>query len=152
MKLLDGQLEILIPAEFSQMDASTINIKYPNQSPPTLVLTNARASVNIAINQTDNRVAPRQLKQLHQQLESAVRQSQPSAEWKFNGFQTHHGREWIQLEFRSDAPDTQIHNIIMTTSAGGKMLVVSFNCTEELSGEWLNVGREIVNSCQIQGR
>lgn len=151
-KLLGGTLELLIPAEFAQMDDHTIKIKYPNQSPPTVVLTNTKASVNIAINHTHNSVAPNQLTQLHRQLDSAVRQSQPSAVWKFSGLQQHHGREWIQLEFQSDAVDTKIHNIMMATSAGGKMLVVSFNCTDEQSVEWLDVGREIVNSCQVQGR
>ncbi len=151
-KLLDGELELLVPAGFLQMDESTIRLKYPNESPPTIVLSNDTASVNVAINQTGTPVAPHQLSQVHQQLDAAIRQSQPEISWKFNGFQTHHGRKWIQLEFRSQAVDTQIYNMIMATSANGKMLVVSFNCTESQSLQWLDVGREIINSCRVHGR
>ncbi|MFN6208307.1 MAG: hypothetical protein ACK49R_17905 [Planctomycetota bacterium] len=139
-------LELLIPDGFSLMDESVIATKYPAGNRPTLVYTNATGAINIAINHTQNRILPNQLKQLHQQLDTSIRQSQPTAKWMFSGFQHYHGREWTQLEFQSEAVDTKIHNMMTATSAQGRMLAISFNCTDEYAGEWLNVGREIIKS------
>ena len=151
-KFLGGELEILVPATFTEMDDATLKTKYPNENRPTLVLTNDTGSINLAINHSNNAVAASQLKQLHQQLDISIRQAQPNASWMFSGFQHHHGREWTQLEFQSQAIDTKIHNIMIATSVGGRMLAISFNCTDEHSAEWLSVGREIVNSCLVNGK
>lgn len=68
----------------------------------------------------------------------------------YSGFQHYHGREWTQLEFQSDAVDTKINNMMIATSADGRMLAISFNCTDEYASEWLNLGpcvaREIIKS------
>lgn len=151
-QFLDGRLEILVPADFAQLDQSTIAVKYPTAARPKTVLANASTSVSIAINHTDNLVAPRQLTQLRQQLEMAIRQSQPNATWSLSGMQSRHGRDWIQLEFQSEAVDTQIENIMVATSVDGRMLAISFNCTVAQSAQWLAIGKEIVNSCRVQGK
>ena len=58
----------------------------------------------------------------------------------------------MQLEFLSEAADTKIENLMTATSVDGRMLVVSFNVTEELAGDWLPVGREIIQSLQAGGK
>ena len=139
-------LEILIPESFSEMDAATIATKYPGANRPTLVYTNETGAINIAINHTQDKISPKQLTQLHQQLDTSIRQAHPKANWMFSGFQHYHGRKWAQLEFQSDAVDAKIHNMMLATSAQGRMLLVTFNCTDEHASDWLDVGREIVKS------
>lgn len=145
-KLLGGKFEILVPEGFKEMDQAMIQTKYPAENRPNFVLTNDDGTINIAINHTQSRVAPSQLRQLHQQLDTSIRQAQPQAQWMFSGFFHHHGREWTHLEFVSQAVDTKIHNMMLATSADNRMLAVSFNATDELSAEWLPIGREVVNS------
>lgn len=151
-KFLGGDLEVLVPKSFTEMDDATLKTKYPNENRPTLVLANDTRSISLAINHTNNAVTASQLKQLHQQLDSSIRQAQPDASWMFSGFQHHHGREWVQLEFQSPAIDTKIHNIMIATSVDGRMLAISFNCTDAHSAEWLGIGREIINSCLVEGK
>jgi glutamate formiminotransferase len=62
---------------------------------------------------------------------------QPASCWPPNG-----RREKVS----SDAADTEIENVMVATSVDGRMLVVSFNVTQELAGEWLSVGKEIIKS------
>ncbi|MEM7455215.1 MAG: hypothetical protein AAF456_12770 [Planctomycetota bacterium] len=139
-------LEILIPDGFSEMDDDMMRSKYPGPNSPAVVYTNEAGSVNIAFNHTQDRASPSQLQQLHQQLDNSIRQAQPNARWMFSGRWHHHGREWVQLEFQSQAIDTTVHNMMIATPVEGRILIVSFNCTDELSGEWLGVGREIIGS------
>ncbi len=142
-------LEILIPESFTKMDEAMLQAKYPNANRPTLVFTNEDGTINLAINHTSSSVAPNQLEQLHQQLDTSIRQAQPKANWMFSGFQHYHGRKWTQLEFQSDAVDTKIHNMMIATSAQGRMLAISFNCTDAHAGKWLNVGREMIKSAIV---
>ena len=144
--VLGGTLSLLLPSGFEPMSEQMLQTKYPGANRPTLVYTNSTGSINIAINHTQNAVQPSQLKQLHQALDSATRKQVPDGNWRFSGFQTYSGTEWVQLEFLSEAADTRIENMMAATSVDGRMLVVSFNVTEELAGEWLPVGREIIQS------
>lgn len=143
-------LEILIPDSFQEMDEATLVAKYPNANRPSLVYTDESGAVNVAINHTENAIAPGQLTQLHQQLDTSVRQAQPQANWMFSGFQHYHGKKWVQLEFQSQAVDTTVHNMMIATSAQGRMLAISFNCTQEQSEKWLNIGREIIKSASVE--
>lgn len=147
--LLSGKLVMLIPDGFVQMDEATLRTKYPSANRPSLVFTNDRGTMNVAINHSQDRVTPSQLTQLHQQLDSSIRQAVPNANWMFSGFQHYGGRKWVQLEFVSPAIDTKIHNLMVASSLEQRMLAVSFNVTDELSGEWLGVGREIISSMRI---
>jgi len=150
--VLGGTLSLLLPSGFEPMSQQMLQTKYPSANRPSLVYTNSTGSINIAINHTQNAVQPSQLKQLHQALDSATRQQVPDGNWRFSGFQTYNGTEWVQLEFLSDAADTKIENMMTATSVDGRMLVVSFNVTEELAGEWLPVGREIIQSLKAGGK
>jgi hypothetical protein len=147
--VLGGTLSLLLPGGFEPMSAQMLALKYPGANRPTLVYANSTGSINIAINHTQNAVQPNQLKDLHKALDSATRQQVPDDNWRFSGFQTYSGKEWVQMEFLSDAADTKIENMMCATSVDGRMLVVSFNVTQELAAEWLPVGRKIVQSLKV---
>ena len=148
--VLKDKLSLLLPEGFTPMDDQMLKIKYPNQKAPSLVYSNENGTVNIAINHTQDRLLPSQLAELHRKMDPAIRQQYPSATWQFSGFQHHHGREWCQLEFQSPAIDTTIHNMMVATSVDNRMLLVSFNVTDELAADWLEPGREIIKSLQVK--
>ena len=139
-------VNVLIPDGFTKMSDEMLATKYPTANRPSTVYTNERGTVNIAFNHTANNISPSQLPDLHKQLDASIRLAQPKAQWMFSGFQNYSGRKWVQLEFVSQAVDTKIHNMMIATSASNRMLVISFNCTDELSKKWLGVGREIIKS------
>jgi hypothetical protein len=147
--ILDGKLEILIPEGFRLMSEEMLALKYPSERRPTVVYTNEPGTINIAVNHTQDRIPADGLKQLHQTLDSTIRAVQPDSTWNFSGFQHYHGREWTQLEFTSSAIDTRIHNMMIATSVDGRMMIISFNVTDDLSAEWLPVGREIIKSTMV---
>ena len=149
--VLNGTLTLKLPNGFEPMSQQMLQAKYPGANRPSLVYSNSTGSINIAINHTQNAVQPNQLKQLHQALDSATRQQVPDGNWRFSGFQTYAGREWVQMEFLSDAADTKIENLMVATSVDDRMLVVSFNVTQELAGDWLSVGKEIIKSLKADG-
>lgn len=147
--ILDGKLSLLVPDEFSLMTPDVLKLKYPGSRRPTIAFTNEGGSVNVAINHTQDTLAPNQIATLHQEMDATIRKQIPQAKWSFSGLQDYQGRKWMQLEFESPAVDTNIQNIMVASSVDGRMLLVSFNSTQELAGKWLEPGREIIKSLTI---
>ena len=75
----------------------------------------------------------------------------PSARWFETGIVNVDGRDWLKLNVRTPAIDTEVRNILMGTSCDGRLLLVSVNMTKGLEDEWLETGRgdRRIIACQI---
>lgn len=148
--VLNGTVSLLIPDGFQVMDEQTLMAKYPAANRPSLAYTSETGAVNIALNHTPTPLRASQLRSLHGQMDTAIRQQFPDAKWYFSGFTHINGREWMQLDFQSTAVDTNVRNIMVATAADGRMLLVSFNVTQELESQWLEPGRAAIQSISIR--
>jgi hypothetical protein len=147
--VINGKLSLLIPEGFSIMDDQMLRIKYPSERRPTLVYTNDSASVNVAIDHTDNRVRAGELSAFHKYTDGMFRNQYPSATWFKSGVFEINGRDWMILDVRTPAIDTQVRNIMVGTSLDSRLLMVSVNLTKELEGEWLAAAEGIVQSLHV---
>lgn len=148
--VLNGKLSLLIPGQFSVMDDEALRIKYPNERRPTLAYTNESGSVNVAINHTKDRLPKTKIEAFHKQMDGMFRNLYPSATWFESGVIEINGCNWLTLNLRTPAVDTEIRNIMVGTSVEGRLLLVSFNVTKELEDEWLEPAEAIVNSLSIK--
>lgn len=147
--LLDGAVAVLIPGTFALMSEEMLRLKYPSERRPTVVFTNDRGSVNLAVNLTSNRVRPDQIAELHKAMEATFRNAYPSATWYRSEVITQQGRKYFVLELLTPALDTQIRNIVLGTSFRGILLLFSFNVTRELEKSWLEIGRTMLSSVRV---
>ena len=72
-----------------------------------------------------------------------------SAEWFESKIKQIHGRDWLSLNLRTQAADTEIRNIMRGTSLDNRLLIVTFNVTKELEKEWLEAGELIAESVRV---
>jgi hypothetical protein len=86
----------------------------------------------------------------HKQMDGMFRNVHPSATWFNSGVIDINGRNWLTLNLRTPAIDNEIRNIIVATSVDGRMLLVSFNVTKELEGQWLEAGETIIKSLRVR--
>ena len=147
--IINEKLTLLVPQEFSIMDDETLSLKYPSERRPTLVYTNESGSINVAINHTKDRMPQSEIGTFHKQMDGMFRNLYPSATWFESGVIEINGREWLTLNLRTPAIDTEIRNIIVATSVEGRMLLVSFNVTKEQEDEWLEPAEAIVQSLRV---
>jgi len=148
--VIDGKLSLLVPDEFSEMDDETLKLKYPSERRPTLVYTNKSGSINVAINHTKDRMPQSDIGAFHKQLDGMFRNLYPSATWFNSGVIDINGRDWLTLNLRTPAIDTEIRNIIVGTSVDGRLLLVSFNVTKELEDQWLEPAETIIQSLCVR--
>ncbi len=127
--LVDNQISFVPPQGFTAMSAAEISTKFPGSVPPQHAYGNVPRSVSIGVNFSDIDLAPEQLPEVRQFLESFLEESVPGFKWVARDYETMGGSRWIKLEFISQAMDTQVHNDLYITSFQGKLLGFNFNST-----------------------
>jgi hypothetical protein len=146
VSLFSGKLSLSVPDAFTEMDTDRIAIKYPNATQrPDVVYTDERGTINIGLSRNTAvditvKDLPELKEVLDQQLQAAKPEDYKSSIRKINGY------EYIVLEFITKAPATRIFNQMFVTSLDGKLMIGTFNCTEEHFARWQPVGRQILAS------
>jgi hypothetical protein len=142
--VLDKRVSLNMPTSFSEMSKAEVKAKYPANSRPTEVYTNAETTVNFAFNYTVNKIAENQLDAFAQQMKQMLAQFSPKiSKVKVNGQQA------VLFDFVTPAADTEIHNLMLAMSVDGRLLLTTFNTTKEEASQWLEVGRESLLSVQV---
>jgi hypothetical protein len=147
--VLDGKVEMLLPSSFELMNEEMLNVKYPSGKRPTQVYTNEAGSVNVALNHTKDRLKAGQIPQFHKYVDGVFRRLYPSAHWYRSEVAEINGRQFVLLELRTPAIDTDVRNIIIGTSVDDRFLLIAFNVVQELEDEWLAVGNKMIQSVKI---
>ncbi len=148
--LLGGLVEMLVPASFQPMPDDLLQLKYPMDRRPTLVLANETGSVSVALNHTGDHVPLAQLSDFHRFLEALFRSGYPSAVWFRSELIALNGRQFILLELRTPAVDTEIRNLMLATSVDERLLLVTVNMTKELESEWLGPANRMIQSVTVK--
>jgi hypothetical protein len=147
--LLDGRVEMLVPPAFGPMPEQMLKLKYPAERRPKVVLSNEAGSVSLALNHTTDRLPANELEKFHRYLEGLFRKLYPSAQWFHSEVIAVKGRQYIHLDLRTPAIDTDVRNLMLATSVDGRMLLISVNMTKELEGEWLDAGNLMIRSVVV---
>ncbi|NJM58926.1 MAG: hypothetical protein HC857_18075 [Synechococcales cyanobacterium RU_4_20] len=125
--LAERQISFVPPPNFTVMSNEEINLKFPGSMPPQYAYGNDRRNVSIGISFSDIDLAPEQLAEVRQFLESYLEEAVPGFEWVARDYEMIAGTRWIKLEFISQALDTKVHNDLYITSFKGKLLGFNFN-------------------------
>ena len=147
--ILGGKVDLLLPVDFALMDEEMLQFKYPYERRPTIVYTNPDASVNVAVNHTQNPVELADIPELHKAMEALFQNLYPSAEWFSSGLIQIDGKPFFMLDLRTPAVDTEIRNLMIGTSFEGRILLFTFNTTRELETTWVPIGNKILKSIRI---
>jgi hypothetical protein len=130
ISLKNDRVTFTLPAEFTQMSAEEIDLKFPRGgNRPDRVYANPARSVSIAVTFSPAQVTPQELPELKISLRQFLGKVFPSAEWKREEIISINNTPWIHLEFVTQAIDTQVNNDTYFTSFDGRMLGFNFNST-----------------------
>ena len=138
----DTKFFIKVPISFIQLDSETINQKY-NGDVPGVVFSNDDININIAISMTDNAMKNDEIKSYKDQMEELMKNNADIVSSNYYEVDEHNVG---QIKLVTKAIDTNIYNNMIFFSYNDKLVLVTFNCTEELRNEWENVGDFIIDS------
>ena len=145
-EMFDG-FKIKIPSEFKIMSDEIVNVKYPNGNAPSLVYTNDKTTINVALVMNDVTMKNSQIEEYVKTMESTYKNYSKDVKLKFWERNNHKIGE---MEFTTQGLDTEIYNHIITFSVNDKLRLVNFNCTKEQMSEWQNVSKFIVDSIMFE--
>ena len=145
-EMFDG-FKIKIPSEFKIMSDEIVNVKYPNGNAPSLVYTNDKTTINVALVMNDVTMKNNQIEEYVKTMESTYKNY--SKDVKLN-FWERNNHKIGEMEFTTQGSDTEIYNHIITFSVNDKLRLVNFNCTKEQMSEWREVSKFIVDSIMFE--
>ena len=145
-EMFDG-FKIKIPSEFKIMSDEIVNVKYPNGNAPSLVYTNDKTTINVALVMNDVAMKNSQIEEYVKTMESTYKNYSKDVKLKFWERNNHKIGE---MEFTTQGSDTEIYNHIITFSVNDKLRLVNFNCTKEQMSEWQEVGKFIMESIMFE--
>ena len=148
--ILDGKIEILIPADFKQMSPEMLDIKYRGQNRPSLVFTDANGTVNIAFNLLPNLANESNIESYKNSIKASFEKSFPNAEWKGEGVKVINGRKVGYIKLVTEAIDQKVYNSLFITHCNGKLLIGTFNCITVLLPDWKSPSEEIIQSLKLK--
>lgn len=145
-EMFDG-FKIKIPSEFKIMSEEIVNVKYPNGNAPSIVYTNDKTTINVALVMNDVAMKNSQIEEYVKTMESTYKNYSKDVKLKFWERNNHKIGE---MEFTTEGSDTEIYNHIITFSVNDKLRLVNFNCTKEQMNEWQKVSKFIMDSIMFE--
>lgn len=145
-EMFDG-FKIKIPSEFKIMSEEIVNVKYPNGNAPSIVYTNDKTTINVALVMNDVAMKNSQIEEYVKTMESTYKNY--SKDVKLN-FWERNNHKIGEMEFTTEGSDTEIYNHIIVFSVNDKLRLVNFNCTKEQMSEWKEVSKFIVDSIMFE--
>ena len=145
-EMFDG-FKIKIPSEFKIMSDEIVNVKYPNGNAPSLVYTNDKTTINVALVMNDVTMKNNQIEEYVKTMESTYKNY--SKDVKLN-FWERNNHKIGEMKFTTQGSDTEIYNHIIAFSVNDKLRLVNFNCTKEQISEWQEVSKFIVDSIMFE--
>ena len=145
-EMFDG-FKIKIPSEFKIMSDEIVNVKYPNGNAPSLVYTNDKTTINVALVMNDVAMKNSQIEEYVKTMESTYKNY--SKDVKLN-FWERNNHKIGEMKFTTQGSDTEIYNHIIAFSVNDKLRLVNFNCTKEQMSEWKEVSKFIVDSIMFE--
>lgn len=124
-----------------------VNVKYPNGNAPSLVYTNDKTTINVALVMNDVTMKNNQIEEYVKTMESTYKNYSKDVKLKFWERNNHKIGE---MEFTTQGSDTEIYNHIITFSVNDKLRLVNFNCTKEQMNEWQKVSKFIMDSIMFE--
>ena len=145
-EMFDG-FKIKIPSEFKIMNDEIVNIKYSNGNAPSIVYTNDKTTINVALVMNNVTMKNSQIEEYVKTMESTYKNY--SKDVKLN-FWERNNHKIGEMEFTTQESDTEIYNHIIAFSVNDKLRLVNFNCTKEQMSEWQEVSKFIVDSIMFE--
>lgn len=138
----ENKFYVKVPKEFRQLSYEEIIKKY-NGEVPKIVFSNEDMTINLAISVTDNEMKDNAIDKYREYMKTLLEKNSDIVESKSYKVDGHTIGE---MKLVTKAVDTNIYNHMLFFSYHDKLVIITFNCTEELRNDWEQVGDFMIES------
>lgn len=136
--VLSGKASMVLPEGYIKMPTSMLDVKYPQKAQrpqEAWYVESEGGKVSIAFSTTGNAMSEAQVPQFAKVMKEQLKAFSPDV---VNV--TVEGRKMSRLEMTTPAADGNIYNVMQLSSFDGKMMISTFNVTEDLKDKYTEKG------------
>ncbi|MEZ2602413.1 hypothetical protein [Kluyvera intermedia] len=129
-------LSIEIPQTLTPMSDDMAKIKYPSENRPQVIYGDERGKASLGISSGRHALPASQIDMAKEATVKMLANFKPQAE----AVTVDGHKAWL-ITFRSQAPDTEILNMMLMTSQNDKAVQVAFNMTKDLVEQYQDAAK-----------
>lgn len=160
--LYQDQFKIYIPKRFAIMDEKIVTLKYPTQSRPQLIYTNAEATVDIGFNLIPEQLEDEDVPEFRDIVINHLKELQPHAPKPEKGELFVSGKSPTQrpgnrhkvayYTYTNHIIGGQMYNHVFISTVGGNILVCNMNCLKKDQKKWQLIFMGIMHTVTFNER
>lgn len=150
IKIPNSSITFTVPKGFQPFSKEIIEAKWPARRAPEWVIGSESTSTSIAFGLRPNDISNTPLDKLRDYLKQTMSRIGPGVVWLRAEIIDINGKDWVYLEFTSNAINADIHNIMLVSSHREKMAMFNFNSTKEEFSKYEDALKESIDSIIFQ--
>ncbi|WP_058910919.1 hypothetical protein [Entomohabitans teleogrylli] len=141
--ILGGSATIVLPQGYVKMPKELLEAKYPAAQRPqeAWYVESEGGKVSIAFSATSSAISDAQVEKFADMMKQQLSSFSPSLSQV-----TVNGRKMSRIEMLTPAADGKIYNLMQLSSRDGKLLISTFNVTEDLQVKYAKAGEEALST------
>jgi hypothetical protein len=147
-KIADGKASIILPEGYIKMPDALLAQKYPaaNRPKEAWFVEKENGKVTLAFNMTSNPMKESQLPEFSKVMKNSLASFSPEV-----SSVTINGNKMQRIKVTTpdaENPNSGIYNVMQFASVDGKLMIATFNATDDLKDQYSNAGLESLSSLQ----
>lgn len=138
----DDKFHINVPETFKQLDYETMAQGYL-EGASEMVFSNEASNANITVTKTDNEIKNSQISYYKDYMENILKENGEIVASNYYEVNNHNVG---QIKVITKTAEVEIYNNIIYFSDNDKLVIITFNCPNELRDELQGVGDSIIDS------
>lgn len=138
------KLSLEIPQTLTPMSDDMAKIKYPSENRPQVIYGDERGKASLGISAGRHALPASQIDMAKEATVKMLANFKPQAE----AVTVDGHKAWL-ITFRSQAPDTEILNMMLMTSQNDKAVQVAFNMTKDLEAQYQDAAKATLMSLKF---
>ncbi|MFY8188983.1 MAG: hypothetical protein ACOVLC_13645 [Flavobacterium sp.] len=150
MSFYNEHLKIKLPVSFNLMNEDFVKAKYPTLNANLAkVYSNSDGKISILLELSNSPLKSNELPNIKNQIAQSFG-SIPEIDLQNIIVKKLNNKDFVVVEFTSEAIDTRLYNLMFITDINGKTFTGTFNCTIDYLKEWKPIAQEILKSITIK--
>lgn len=144
--ILEDELEMIVPKDFTDMDVTIAKNKYPSEQRPQCIKTSPNTTVDFGISLVNIDISGLILEECAEDLKGVLKKTNPAMEFFDSGVEELDDFNLAWFDYKSFAVDGQMYNIMFVANHNKKMLHGMFNCIFSSRIEWQDTALKCIKS------
>lgn len=149
-RVLEKQVILYLPDEFSLMPKAMAAQKYPGRQLPQVICSDPAGEVNATLNHTEHQLLEGSVSSFQQTMAASIKKMQPAAELLSEAVIDNKDVQIGCFEVLLPALDGKTYNLIYCLPLKQRALIGSINCSQELMPFWQSAAKVILAKLKIQ--